>query len=116
MSSLRYNKSNLKSVDHHLSYFDQQVLAAYRNEPDKYVIKSDYFEGELTVTSEYFKELEKTRKTGDYINIRFGYRGLKNGDLAIVAWLPDLFEKSKTHVKKWSSFHLENPEWISDHD
>lgn len=116
MATSRYNESDLKSVEHLLGYFDQQVLASYRNEPDKYIIKSDYFEGELTVTSEYYDKLEKIGKSNEYVSIRFGYRTLQNGDLVIVAWLPDLFEKSKGHIQKWSSFQLKNVEWAKEND
>ncbi|MBN1853455.1 MAG: hypothetical protein JW829_12050 [Pirellulales bacterium] len=116
MSTSRYSESDLKSVEHLLGYFDLQVLASYRNEPDKYEIKSDYFEGKLTVTNEYYSTLESTGKTSELISIRFGYRTLKDGNLAIVAWLPDLHEKSKAHVQRWSAFHLNNPEWVSDYD
>jgi hypothetical protein len=116
MSTSRYSESDLKSVEHHLGYFDQQVLAAYRNEPHKYNIESDCFEGKLAVTNEYYCELKRKEKTNEFVSIRFGYRTLKDGNLAIVAWLPDLFEKSKAHVHRWSGFRLNNPEWPSDYD
>jgi hypothetical protein len=116
MSKSRYNESDLKSVEHLLGYFDQQVLAAYRSEPHKYRIESDYFEGKLSVTNKYFNELESAGKTSEGISIRFGYRTLRDGKLTLVAWLPDLFEKSKAHVQRWSAFHLKNPEWTTDYD
>jgi hypothetical protein len=105
-----------KIPEHLLGYFDQQVLASYRNEPNKYIIESDYFEGELSVTNEYYAELELLGKTAEYVNIKFGYRTLRDGNLAIVAWLPDLVDKSKTHVPKWSAFHLKTPEWTTEQD
>lgn len=111
-----YSESDLKSVEHLLGYFDQQVLAAYRSEPHKYRIESDSFEGELSVTNEYYSELESMGKTGEAVSIRFGYRTLRDGNLAIVVWLPDLFEKSKAHVERWSAFHLKAPEWTEDFD
>jgi hypothetical protein len=94
-----------------LGYFDQQVLASYRNEPHKYSIASDYFEGSLGVTNEYFMELEAAGKTNESVSIGFGYRTLGDGNLAIVAWLPDLFEKSKSHIERWAAFRLKTPEW-----
>jgi hypothetical protein len=112
----RYNESDLKSVEHLLGYFDPPVLAAYRDEPQKYKIETDYFEGELTVTNEYYSELESMGKTSEFISVRFGYRTLKDGNLAIVAWLPDLFKMPEVHVRRWSAFHLSNPEWTSDYD
>ena len=116
MSASRYDESALKSAQHLLGYFDQQVLAAYRNEPHKYEIESDYFEGELSVTDSYYRELEAVGKTDQTVNVKFGYRTLRDGNLALVAWLPDLFERSKSHVQRWSAFHLKNPEWTTDQD
>ncbi len=112
----RHQESDLKSVEHLLGYFDLQVLAAYRNEPHKYELESDHFEGRLSLTDEYYRELENKGKTDQTVSIRFGYRTLKDGDLAVVAWLPDLFEKSKAHVDKWSAFHLKDPEWTTVRD
>jgi hypothetical protein len=116
MSTARYNQSNLKSVEHLLGYFDQQVLAAYRNDPHKYRIESDYFEGKLSVADEYYNELESTGNTSEVVRVRFGYRTLRDGNLAIVAWLPDLFEKSKAHVQRWYAFELKDPAWTTGHD
>ena len=56
-----------------IGFLDQQVLAAYRNEPHKYEIMSDNFEGTLTVTDEYYRELEAVVTTNECISIRFGY-------------------------------------------
>lgn len=116
MSTPRYNEFDLKSVEHLLGYFDQQVLASYRNEAHQYSIRSDYFEGELSVTNQYYRELEIAGRTSDVVSIRFGYRTLRDGNLAIVAWLPDLYEKSKAHVERWSGFELKSPEWTTEYD
>ena len=99
-----------------IGFFDQQVLAAYRNEPHKYEVTSDNFEGTLTVTDEYYRELESAKKANEYISIRFGYRTLEDGDLALAVWLPDLFEKSKHHATKWAAFHLKNAKWTTERD
>ena len=66
--------SSYKAVEHLLGYFDPQVLAAYRNEPHKYTIKSDYFRGEIRTTGEYYLELERAGKRDESIDIRFGYQ------------------------------------------
>lgn len=116
MSKVRYDESGLKTVEHLLGYYDQQVLASYRNEPHKYRIESDNFEGRLTATSEYCSELESAGKTDEFVSIRFGYRTLHDGSLAIVAWLPDLIERSKAHLQKWSAFRLIDPKWTKDSD
>lgn len=99
-----------------IGYFDSQVLASYRNEPDKFVIETDFFHGNIEITNEYYEQLEATNRTNEVIDVLFGYRTLQNGNLAIAAFLPDLFEKSKQHVQRWSGFHLPNPQWINGHD
>ena len=61
-----------------LGFFDQQALASYRNEADKYTLKTDHFEGRL--------ELADTNQSSDRLNIRFGYRTRTNGDLALAVF------------------------------
>jgi hypothetical protein len=116
MTDDRQDELNLGAVEHLLGYFDTEVLAAYRNEPHKYAIKSDHFSGELEITAEYYRELEHSGRRGESVDIRFGYRTRKDGNLAIVAWLPDLFAKSKSHIDRWAAFQLKNPEWTTDYD
>ncbi|HEY2496927.1 MAG TPA: hypothetical protein VGK24_07650 [Candidatus Angelobacter sp.] len=116
MSQPQEEQRTVKVPENLIGYFDQQVLAAYRNEPHKYTIESDYFEGSLSVTNEYFLELESAGKAEESVSIQFGYRTLRDGNLAIAAWLPDLFDKSKAHVQRWSAFHLKKPEWTTDQD
>ncbi len=99
-----------------VDFFDQQVLASYRNESHKYEITSDNFEGTLTVTDDYYRQLEVAEKTEEYISIRFGYRTLRDGNLAVVVWLPDLFERSKHHISRWAAFHLKNADWTTERD
>ncbi len=116
MSEPERDRVDLNSVERLLGYFDPQVLASYRNEADKYVIKSDFFEGGLRTTEEYYRELEQLGKTDERVYVDFGYRTLEDGNLAIVAWLPDLFEKSKSHVPRWQPWYLKNPHWTTDYD
>jgi hypothetical protein len=46
-----------------LGFFDPAVLAPYREQPDKYVIATDYFDGRVTVTSEYYEQLDEKVRT-----------------------------------------------------
>jgi len=109
-------KSSIEAAQHLLAYFDQQVLAAYRAEPQKYSLATDSFEGTLTVTSKYYSELEEAGGAGkEYLNIRFGYRTLMDGNLAVVVWLPDL-EKATAHQARWLGFHLKHPVWTEERD
>lgn len=116
MENLQRKSNNDFNIENFLGYFDQQVLAAYYNEPNKYTVQSDFFQGDVVMTDEYYLQQEDLGQEIDYINVRFGYRTLKNGSLAIVVWLPDLYEKSKNHIKQWEGFSLNNPEWTTDYD
>jgi hypothetical protein len=108
-------EGRIAPAKHLLGYFDQQALASYRNEPEKYVIETDSFEGTLTLTSSYYEELEKLDRTDEYLNLRFGYRALADGELAIVLWLPDL-QDAVRHQSRWLGFYLKNPSWTQDSD
>ena len=88
-----------------LGYFDQQVLAAYRNESDKYLLETDSFEGMLTTRG----------GDGEYFRIRFGYRTLLSGELAIAALLPDL-DDAIGQQQRWFGFLLTDPVWREETD
>ena len=96
-----------------IQYFEQAALAAYLDQPNKYAIQTDYFEGRIVTTDAYYRELKVTNRTDEYIDVRFGYRTLKSGELALVVWVPDLVERS-THIARWSGFHLEDSEWAEN--
>lgn len=115
MTTIAELEKRIAPASHLLGYFDQQALASYRNEPEKYVIETDSFEGTLTLTRSYYEALEESDRSNEYLNIRFGYRSLANGDLALVLWLPDL-EKATRHHDKWLGFHFRNPAWTQGTD
>lgn len=100
----------------HVRYFSMQVLASYRSEPDKYELKTDYFEGRLTTTTTYWETLEGEGRSEESIDVRFGFRSLADGELAVAAWLPDLSKISQHHMQRWLGFHLDNPSWIDGPD
>jgi len=100
-----------------IGYFDYQVLASYRNEPDKYTIVNDSFEGHLSLTKNYYTQIVADNTKDDFdIDVRFGYRTLNNGKLAVAAWLPDLKKCSKKDIQIWMGFHIDNPQWITGND
>jgi hypothetical protein len=90
----RIDKSMDERAMRILGFFDPAVLAPYREQPDKYAITTDHFEGSVSITSEYFAQLDADAQDAEYINVQFGYRTLKNGELKIAAYLPDLVDKS----------------------
>ena len=99
-----------------LGYFGTGILAAYRAEPDKYQITSELFHGRITLANDYYERLTPESRAQEFIDVPFGYRTLKTGDAALVIVLPDLIEKSKGHVQRWSGFLLSNPEWTDQPD
>lgn len=46
-------------TDKFLAFFRPQVLAQYREQPDKYVCKTDDFEGHLTLTGDFYDRLDE---------------------------------------------------------
>jgi hypothetical protein len=58
-----------------------------RRKSDRFVVGTDHFEGHLS-------SRDDSSERDDWMDIRFGYRTLGNGDLAIAVFRPDLYEKS----------------------
>lgn len=101
----------MAAYDDLLAYFHQDVLAAYRNQPDKYSIATDYFEGSIE-TVELVPGAETERDEEQYIDIKFGYRTLADGALAVVVFAPDLSNKlGGEHLHRWLAFRLNEPQW-----
>jgi hypothetical protein len=95
-----------------VGYFDQQVLASYRSEPNKYILKTDHFEGRLqSVVDDAGVAVAAGR-----IDIRFGYHTRANGDLALAVFLPDLVDKSSMHSPRWAAYRLANQELTVEPD
>lgn len=99
---------DLDSYEQFVEFFDQGVMAAYVQQADRFVVQTDHFEGHLS--SRYD---EDSPRPSDPVDIRFGYRTLESGDLAIAAFRPDLYQKSPTHVQRWTAFRLREPRWVS---
>lgn len=95
-----------------LGFFDPAVLAPYREQADKYIITTDHFEGRVTVASAHFAQLDDATRDREYIDVKFGYRTLKSGDLAIAAYLPDLVDHSPHHVERWRPFIVQSADWL----
>ena len=105
----------LDRFDGIIGYFDPTVLAAYRAEPDKYSVQTDFFEGRVTITTPYYESLSEEDRDEAYIEVQFGFRTLANGALALAAYLPDLLDKSEGHVDRWKGFLVRDPSW-SDYE
>jgi hypothetical protein len=97
------------------AYFEPQVLAPYREQAERYSIKTDLFSGRVTVTADYYQSEPENIRRDEYIDVRFGYRTARNGDLRIAAFLPDLVDRSPAHVDRWRPFLAQNVDWV-DYD
>lgn len=107
------SKDEIQNAEKYIGYFRRNILSIYQSQPDKYVIKSDDFDGKLSIRDDYAESVEEIT---DWIDIRFGYRALVDGEFALVVWLPDLFEKSEAHVDIWRPFFIHHPIWDTGPD
>src|SRR5438132_5194555 len=80
-------------------YFDAQVFAFYRSEPHKYILTDDYFEGHVRATDAYYNDPVVASQKGS-LDVLFGYRTLRSGELAVVAWFPDLDKLPEGHKRR----------------
>jgi hypothetical protein len=97
-----------------LGFFEPEVLAAYREQPDKFDLATDHFEGHLSISSPYYARLDEKSQDQEYIETRFGYRTLRNGELKLAVFLPDLVEKSRGHLERWKAFVVDTDEWLDE--
>lgn len=91
-----------------IGYFEADVLSLYSSNPHKYEIDTDYFEGEIKTSIDYFEELDAIKKCDEYIRIRFGYHAKTDGSLCLAVFLPDLAKAASLEQKKWSPFIVED--------
>jgi hypothetical protein len=110
--SIQSPKSMDKRLLGILGFFNPAVLAPYREQPDKYIITTDHFDGRVTVTSAYFAQLDDAAQDKEYIDVKFGYRTLRSGELAVAAYLPDLVDHSPNHVERWRPFVIAGHDWL----
>lgn len=100
-----------------VGFFDAGILAIFQNQSDKFGLCTDYFEGSLTIRSEYYGRLSEPERDSTYTNVKFGFRVRKNGDLALAVWLPDLSNiRPESERMKWVPFHLQDDAFPDESD
>ncbi len=98
-----------------LFFFELPVLNAYQSRPEKYVVSTDYFEGEVSLNEDYFMSLSEDKRDREKLRVRFGFRTSRDGTLAVAAFGPDLKNNtSEYHRKKWNGFLIQHSNWIED--
>lgn len=100
------------TVDRLLAFFRPDVLAPYRERPDRYKFRTDNFEGHVTLTSEYYAQLSGEQQDREYIDITFGFRTLTNGELCVAVFRHALTQISNGHLERWRPFQVTDNGWL----
>lgn len=86
----------------YLLYFDRSVLNYYRDNSHVYKVIEDEIGGEIRI-SQNWKEDDSDKYP--YIEIKFGFRKLKNGEICIVVFGPTFLKNtSKKDLKRWKGY------------
>src|SRR4030042_1824977 len=96
----------------YFEYFDRSVLSIYRSNSHVYKVVEDDMGGEIRVTSTWD---EKDEEKFPYIELKFGFRKLKDNTNCIALFMPNLRDKlPKEEFNKWVGFHIEKPEFLEN--
>lgn len=104
------------ALDRFLAFFRPDVLAPYRERPDRYQFRTDNFEGHLTLTSDYYAQLSGEQQDREYVDVNFGFRTLTNGEVCVAVFRHDLTEKSRGHLDRWLPFQITDNGWLAYDD
>lgn len=86
----------------YLLYFDRSVLNYYRDNSHVYKVNEDEIGGEIRISLNW-KEDDSDKYP--YIEIKFGFRKLKNGEICIVVFGPTFLKNtSEKDLKKWKGY------------
>jgi hypothetical protein len=97
-----------------MKYYRPAVLAMFYNQPEKYEIQTDEFEGSVCIRSTYYAKYGENASDVIYLKVDFGFRACRNGDWAIAAYAPDLNQASSDERQLWLGFEIGNEEEFSD--
>lgn len=95
-------------------FFNIDILSVYQNNPDKYEVYTDNFEGRISIRDDYYETLSPEERL--YINIQFGYRTKKDGELVLAVYLHDLRKASSVEQKKWVGHKFDDFGLFEDND
>ena len=98
-------------------YFEPGVLAAYRQESHRYDVRTDNFEGEIRIRSDFYAGLTEEQQSEYLVTAQFGFRAMADGTLAVAVWGPDVIEKtSEAQRGKWAGFQIPADRFPADFD
>jgi len=108
------SNQDIELIENMFEYYEPFVLSSYRDQPDKYLIETDDFEGEINTREAYYLKLQEKGETHKFISVRFGYRKLEDGSTSLVIWKNDLYQLSSFHIRNWRGFRIENPKFLDN--
>jgi len=98
----------------YLIYFDRSVLNYYRDNSHVYKVIEDEIGGEIRI-SQNWKEDDSDKCP--YIEIKFGFRKLKNGEICIVVFGPTFLKNtSKKDLKRWKGYIINERQFKEEND
>ena len=98
-----------------LSCFSADILAIYRDQPDKYNFETDYFSGEINTADQHIEAAAESNAKNT-IHVKFGFRTRTDGDLSVAVFTPDLTNCSSDEQAKWSGFALDDTAFSAEPD
>src|ERR1700693_5411041 len=93
-----------------MRYYRPAVLAMFYNQPEKYSIQTDEFEGKVTIRDEYYRKSGADHPTRTYLSVDFGFRTCKTGEWAVGASAPDLDKAAADEQQLWTGFEIAGEE------
>lgn len=99
-----------------VAYFKPAVLAQYDTEPHKYRVERSDFDGEVSLTSEYWQTLTEAAIKTEDIRIRFGFRKLKSGEYCLAVFAHDFKQYSPGHLERWLPYTINEEELATPFD
>ncbi|MCK4312450.1 MAG: hypothetical protein KAW88_06925 [Candidatus Cloacimonetes bacterium] len=95
-------------------FYNIDILSVYQNRPDKYEVYTDNFEGRISIRDDYYETLSQEERFN--INVQFGYRTKKDGELVLAVYLPDLRKASSVEKEKWIGHKFDDFRLFEDND
>lgn len=89
-----------------MRYYRPAVLAMFYNQPEKYSIQTDEFEGTVRIRDSYYRKSGEDSSDSTYLNVAFGFRACRNGEWAVAAYTPDLAGASPDEQQLWTGFEI----------
>ena len=108
------NSMENNDYEKYLLYFDRSVLNYYRDNSHVYKVIEDEIGGEIRI-SQNWKEDDSDKYP--YIEIKFGFRKLKNGEICIVVFRPTFLKNtSKKDLKRWKGYIVNERQFKEEDD